>query len=373
MTANSRPTISELFDGLAAQVPAGVAQRRVVNLSLDSRTVKPGTLFFALPGQRDTGARFASDALARGAVAVVAEEPLPNLEAIQVPQARRALALAAAKLHGHPDRHLSLLGVTGTNGKTTVTLLLGAIFEAAAEAPGGIGTLGSRNGADWRSGTFTTPEAPELCALLAEMVAGGVRHCAMEVSSHALAQARVDGLSFAAAGFTHLTRDHLDFHGDLERYYAAKRRLFFELLSPGAVAVVNGDDLFGSRLAAELEAVGRTVVRFGRHFQAVDEAREVRILSETLSLRGTELQLKTPRGDLAIRSPLIGAHNAENLALAAGLALAVGFSGEAVERGLSALGVVPPSFHDLRSPRFQNCTVCHQKIHGSYVDRNLLR
>ncbi len=172
------------------------------------------------------------------------------------------------------------------------------------------------------------------------MVKAGVKHCAMEVSSHALAQDRVAGLSFAAAGFTHLTRDHLDFHGDLETYYLAKRRLFFELLRPTAMAVVNGDSAFGSRLLGELAAARHPAVGFGRGADA-----ELRITQEQLSLEGSSFILdatgELATGPLAIHSPLIGAHNVENLALAAGLGLAVGFSAETIARGLAALAVVP--------------------------------
>jgi len=277
-------TVAELFAPPLAEVevevPSSVAARQVRGLALDSRQVGAGDLFFALAGQHQDGQRFVAEALQRGAVAAVVDRSAPGTaSAVVVSQPRLALALVAARFHGHPDRRLQLVGVTGTNGKTTTALLVAAVVEAAGGKPGFIGTLGSRIGSHWRVGAFTTPEAPEVCALLEEMVRAGATHCAMEVSSHALAQDRVAGLAFVAGGFTHLTRDHLDFHRDLESYYAAKRRLFFELLRPEALAVVNGDDPFGRRLAAELVASGRPVTRFGRTSDP-----ELHITAERLSL-----------------------------------------------------------------------------------------
>ncbi len=340
-------TVSELFaeplDGLTAEVPSQLRSREVRGLALDSRKVRSGDLFFALRGRQQDGVRFAEEALRRGAVAVVAEgSAVKPEETVIVTQPRRALAFVAARFHRHPDRRLELVGITGTNGKTTTALLVAAIAEASGEAPGFIGTLGSRIASEWDPGVFTTPEAPELCDLLDRMLRAGVKHCAMEVSSHALAQDRVAGLTFAAAGFTHLTRDHLDFHGNLEAYYLAKRKLFFELMRPEARAVVNGDDGFGARLAGELLARGRPVVRFGRSAGV-----ELQITEERLSLEGSAFTLRLTSGPLPIRSPLpiwsplIGAHNVENLALAVGLGWAVGFTHEAIIRGVAALAAVP--------------------------------
>jgi len=339
-------TVSELFaepvDGLTAEVPSLLASREVRGLALDSRKVRSGDLFFALPGRHQDGGRFAQEALGRGAIAVVLERSAAGPDesvieaAIRVSQPRRALAFVAARFHHHPDRRLALVGITGTNGKTTTALLVAAIAEAAGEAPGFIGTLGSRIASEWDPGVLTTPEAPELCDLLERMVRAGVKHCAMEVSSHALSQDRVSGLTFAAAGFTHLTRDHLDFHGTIEAYYLAKRRLFFELLRPEAPAVVNADDAFGGRLAGELSSSGRPVARFGRGAGV-----ELHITEERLSLEGSAFTLQLASGPLPIRSPLIGAHNVENLALAVGLGQGVGFSHETIARGLAALTAVP--------------------------------
>ncbi|MHB8417414.1 MAG: UDP-N-acetylmuramoyl-L-alanyl-D-glutamate--2,6-diaminopimelate ligase [Myxococcales bacterium] len=330
-------TVAQLFEAVpGAQVPPEVAGCPVARLRLDSRAVGRGDLFFALPGQKLPGSRFAAAAMAAGAIAVVSEAPIDGAPTVRVPAARRSLALCAAALAGHPDRKLRLAGITGTNGKTTTALLVAAVVEARGQLPGVVGTVGYRVGARWRPAPFTTPEAPDLCELLAEMVEAGVTCCAMEVSSHALAQDRVAGLSFAAAGFTHLTRDHLDFHGDMERYFLAKRALFTEWLAPGGAAVVNGDDPHGARLARDLGARQAPVWRFGR-----SPGVEVRIARVDSSLEGIRAALETPAGSLEVVSPLVGAHNAENLALAAGLCLALGYPKDVVARGLGSLPRVP--------------------------------
>ncbi len=328
-------TLGELLRAVPdARVPEAIAGRTVTGIQLDSRRVRPGDLFFALDGQRQAGRDFAAAAVAAGAIAVAGDAPDGGLPTVRVTAPRRALALCAAAFWGHPDRKLRLVGITGTNGKTTTALLVAAVAEAAGETTGVIGTVGYRIGGRSLPAPFTTPEAPDLNELLAGMVAAGAASCTMEVSSHALAQERVHGLSFAAAGFTHLTRDHLDFHGDMESYFRAKRRLFVEGLAPGGAAVVNGDDPFGARLAGDL--AGARVLKFGRGAGA-----QIRIAAVEGSTEGTRVILDTPAGRLEVRSPLIGAHNAENLALAAGLALSLGHGRETVAAGLSSLARVP--------------------------------
>jgi UDP-N-acetylmuramoyl-L-alanyl-D-glutamate--2,6-diaminopimelate ligase len=294
--------------------------------------VKPGALFVAVPGTRADGAGFAADAVRRGAVAVLAERPVDCAPAtlLLVPSARRALSLAAANLLGHPGDRLALCGVTGTKGKTTVTYLVEACAAAAGVPCGVVGTVTWRVPGRTRPASHTTPDAVEVQSLLAEMADAGARVGILEVSSHALDQERVAGLSFRAAGFTNLGRDHLDYHPDLAAYFAAKRRLFDELLAPGGVAVVNAADAHGARLASDLAAAGRRVWRTG-----VPGA-EIAARVARSGMDGLELVLSTPRGELRVRSPLVGAHNVENLAVAAGLALALDLPPAAVEAGLSA-------------------------------------
>jgi UDP-N-acetylmuramoyl-L-alanyl-D-glutamate--2,6-diaminopimelate ligase len=323
---------------LSAVIPgtgASLGQAPDVEVSLvtaDSRQVKPGALFVAVPGARSDGHDFASAAARAGAVAVLAERPVECAPAtlLLVPSARRALALAAAAVHGHPAERLALCGVTGTKGKTTVTYLVEACAVAAGIPCGVIGTVSWRVPGRTRPASHTTPDATEVQSLLAEMVEAGARLAILEVSSHALEQERVAGLSFRAAGFTNLGRDHLDFHPDLESYFQAKRRLFVERLAPAGVAVVNAADVHGARLATELAAAGRTTWRLGVPGAEI-AARDVRS-----GMDGTRAVLLTPRGEIAVRSPLVGAHNLENLQVAAGLALAVGIPPAAVSTGLSA-------------------------------------
>ena len=310
---------------------------QVVRVTGDSREVTPGALFCALPGARIDGHGFAAEAARRGAVAVIAEHPVECSPALLLlaPSARRAMALCAANFHGRPGDAMQMVGVTGTNGKTTVSYLVEACARAAARPVGVIGTVTHRFPGVERAAAHTTPESTALQALLAEMREAGTRLVVLEVSSHALAQERVAGLRFAAAGFTNLTRDHLDYHGDMEGYFAAKRRLFLEHLAPDGTAVINARDPWGARLADQL-GPGRTAWRFGT--RAEDQLRAV---EARLSMAGIEATFQTPRGELAIRSPLVGAHNLENLLCAAGLALAAGLPSAAVEAWLSSSAGAP--------------------------------
>jgi UDP-N-acetylmuramoyl-L-alanyl-D-glutamate--2,6-diaminopimelate ligase len=308
----------------------------VSGVTLDSRAVRQGTLFVAARGEKRDGHEFAKAAAQAGAAAVIAERevdcaPAPLLLAAD---ARRAAALCAANFHGRPGEKLTVLGVTGTNGKTTTTYLVEGCARAAGIPIGVLGTVSYRIAAKARPASHTTPESTELQALLAEMVAGGDRLAVLEVSS--LAQSRADGIPFAAAAFTNLTRDHLDFHGTMEAYLAAKRRLFVELLREGGVAVVNADDPHGEALAAELSGMGKTVWTFSTRKAAALRASEVQ-----LSLAGIRARVETPRGKLALESPLVGPHNLDNRLAAIGLALAAGLSLDAVARGLAACAGAP--------------------------------
>jgi UDP-N-acetylmuramoyl-L-alanyl-D-glutamate--2,6-diaminopimelate ligase len=329
---------------LLSDVIAGTGARgalpddpQVVRVTGDSREVTPGALFCALPGARTDGHRFAAEAARRGAVAVIAERPVECAPALLLlaPSARRAMALCAANFHGRPGDAMQLVGVTGTNGKTTVSYLVEACARAAARPVGVIGTVTHRFPGVERAAEHTTPESTAVQALLAEMRDAGTRLVVLEVSSHALAQERVAGLRFTAAGFTNLTRDHLDYHADMEGYFAAKRRLFLEHLAPDGTAVINARDPWGARLADQL-GPGRTAWRFGT--RAEDQLRAV---EARLTMAGIAATFQTPRGELAIRSPLVGAHNLENLLCAAGLALAAGLPAAAVEAGLSSSAGAP--------------------------------
>ena len=331
-------TVGELFtrsglEASAASYPEGL-DSAVQGVAYDSRTLAAGELFVALKGARADGAAFVDQARARGAVAVVAETPRP--EAFEVPwvevdDARATLAVLAATFHGHPSRELVIVGTTGTNGKTTTTYLIEGIFVQAGISCGRVSSVSYRVDDEEQPATHTTPEAPDLQALLRRMVDRGSRACVMEVSSHALALHRVNGISFDAVVFTNLTRDHLDFHGDMVSYFGIKRRLF-EMAAPTATAIVNVDDPYGRTLVAELD---RSVT------YAIDAEADVRPDRIELSSRGIELDLRTPRGLLQIRSSLLGRGNAYNVLAAAATATALDLPAEAIIQGIGSVTGVP--------------------------------
>lgn len=327
-------------DARARVAAAGAESLDVLGVTHDSRAVKPGTVFVALRGQRADGATFAVEALAKGAVAIVSDSPAPADVAapwITTTDARLVMAELAAAVHDHPSRALSVVGVTGTNGKTTTTYLLASVFDAAGMPCGRLGTVTVRTGPrpeDESEASHTTPEAPDVQRLLREMVTRGCRACAMEVSSHALVLRRADAVTFSAGIFTNLTRDHLDFHGDMAAYFAAKRRLF-ELLPPGAPAIINVDDPRGAELAA---SVARPVT-FG-----VRKDAHVRPEGVQLSLDGLAFQITTPAGPIAVRSPLVGWPNVYNILGVVATAVALELPKEAIEAGLAQLDRVPGRF-----------------------------
>ncbi len=328
--------LSHLIGAAGATSPQG-GDPEITLVTGDSRAVRTGAAFFCLPGTRADGHDYAAAAARAGAVAVVASRPVDCAPAllVLVPDPRRAMALAAAAFHGRPGDRLLLGGVTGTKGKTTVTYLAEACAQAAGLPVGVVGTVTWRYPGHSRPASHTTPESTDLQALLAEMVAAGTRVALLEVSSHALAQRRVAGLSFGAAAFTNLSRDHFDYHTGFEDYFAAKRLLFEEHLSPAGIAVVNAGDARGAELAEALRRSGRTVWRFGEGDLDLS-ARRVR-----MGLHGIEAALSTPSGEIAVASPLVGAHNLENLLCAAGLALALGVPAGAVAAGLSRSAGAP--------------------------------
>jgi UDP-N-acetylmuramoyl-L-alanyl-D-glutamate--2,6-diaminopimelate ligase len=312
----------------------------VTAVTHDSRAVTPGTVFVAIRGQRADGDSFAQSAADAGAVAVVSEGPAPAgfvLPWIPTTDARLALAELAAIVHDHPSHALSVVGVTGTNGKTTTTYLLASVFDSAGLPCGRLGTVTVRTGpqpTDEVEASHTTPEASDTQRLLREMVTRGCRACAMEVSSHALVLQRVASVRFVAAIFTNLTRDHLDFHGDMNSYFEAKQRLF-DLLPAGAPAIINIDDPRGAELAARVP----NPVTFGIHKDAA-----VRPEGIQLSLDGIACQVTTPSGPLAVRSSLVGWPNVYNILGVVATAVSLGIAREAIEAGLANLDGVPGRF-----------------------------
>jgi UDP-N-acetylmuramoyl-L-alanyl-D-glutamate--2,6-diaminopimelate ligase len=255
---------------------------------------------------------------------------------LRTADARLALAELSAIFSEHPSERLTVVGVTGTNGKTTISYLMESVLDAAGLPCGRIGTVSGRVGVrprDELDAAHTTPEASDLQRLLAEMVQGGLRACAMEVSSHALALHRVDFVRFATAIFTNLTRDHLDFHGDMQQYFEAKRRLF-EMLPAGAPSIVNIDDPRGAELAK----------RPGAITYGIDRPADVRPRNLHASLDGLVFDAETPRGPVAVRSLLVGRPNVYNLLAVVAAAVGLGLPTEAIERGLARLERVPGRF-----------------------------
>lgn len=327
-------------DARARVERAGRHSLEVTGVTHDSRAVAPGVVFVAIRGQRADGATYAAEAARRGAAAIVAETPEPaglDVPWLRTPDARLALAELAVAAYDHPSESLTVVGVTGTNGKTTSTYLLAAVLDAAGLPCGRMGTVTVRvgpNPADEHDAAHTTPEAPEVQRLLREMVDRGCKACAMEVSSHALVLQRVTGVRFAAGIFTNLTRDHLDFHGDMQQYFAAKRRLF-EMLPAGAPAVINIDDPSGQELAASIPGAVTCGIQKSADFRAV---------SIQATLEGLAFEIENNHRRLSIRTPLVGRPNVYNILGVAGAAMSLDLPPEAIESGVGRLEGVPGRF-----------------------------
>jgi UDP-N-acetylmuramoyl-L-alanyl-D-glutamate--2,6-diaminopimelate ligase len=368
-------TVGALLQALDRAWPAGqhsheaVAGGRTLDIEArgvthDSRQAGRGWVFVALRGLKADGVTFAPQAIANGAAAVVAERPPDHAAAAPwtvVPDARLALALLAAEFEGHPSRRMQVIGITGTNGKTTTSYVLSAIYEAAGVRCGLMGTVTYRIGSREIGSTRTTPEAPDVQAMLRQMVDAGCGACVMEVSSHALALHRVTGMQFAAAIFMNLTRDHLDFHADMEGYFAAKRRLF-EMLPADAPGVINIDDPRGAGL---VDIVKRPVT------YAINRPADVTPGPLRYSLEGLAFDVRTPQGAIAVRSRLVGRPNVYNILAASGTAAACGLPLQAIERGLASLGGVPGRFEVVSGPD-DDITVVVDYAHTDDALRNLL-
>jgi UDP-N-acetylmuramoyl-L-alanyl-D-glutamate--2,6-diaminopimelate ligase len=335
--ATSRGPAGISLGELARELPMpsrteGDASVRVTGVRHDSRSVQPGDLFVARRGAHADGARFVQDALARGASAVLAAPGSLDAGGIRAPvlfaaDPAAALAYAASAVYGHPSFSLDVVGVTGTNGKTTTVHLVRAAIDGALGVPstGVLGTVGHAFAGWQQAAEHTTPEADDVARVMARMRDLGATHVAMEVSSHALSLGRVQALRFRVAAFTNLTQDHLDFHGSMDAYAEAKARLFTEL-GPGS-AVVNVGDPFGRSLAGRVKAPlvrvsGR--VDFGTRRAGADPTEaDIAPREATLDARGVRAIVRTPGGDVEIASRLVGAHNLENLVVALGVAHAL--------------------------------------------------
>ncbi len=327
--------LSTLIEAVAPRVVHGRAEVDITAVTYRAEAVRPGALHVCVPGFTADGHDFAGQAVANGAVALVVERRLDvDVPQLEVDSARRAMAAAADAFFEHPSGELTVVGITGTNGKTTTVFLMHAVLQAALGSAGMLGTVESRVGGVVEPVARTTPESVDLQAILRRMVAAGDRACAMEVSSHALELDRVGGVSFAAAGFTNLTQDHLDFHPDMEHYFAAKSRLF--QAAPGAI---NVGDPYGRRLAG---MAGGPVLTYAR---APDADADVRPYAVEIGAGGAiGLIVSTPRGPLPLDVRLRGGFNIENVLCAVALAELLELPHAAVRAGIASVQGVPGRF-----------------------------
>ena len=331
--------LQALIDGLEGARLVGDGRVAIRAVRGDSRQVGAGDLFVAVRGRRVDGHDFVPQVIAQGAAAVVVERELPGVAVPQVivPDPSRALGVLIGRTLGTPAARLTMVGITGTNGKTTCTYLAESVLAAAGARVGVIGTVNYRWGGQTFEAPYTTPTPETLHGALAGMVGAGCTHAVMEVTSSALAMDRVAGIDFAVAAFTNLTQDHLDVHGSMEAYRAAKRRLFADHLAAGGTAVVDVDDPEGAGMAAA--AHPRRVLRVSIR---PDADAEIRVVELDSSVAGIRARIATPRGELEVRArPLLGAYNVANLALVVGIGEALGLPHDVIARGIDQLPGVP--------------------------------
>lgn len=335
-------TLAELTQGIAlhAPLPAAWAALSVSGLEYDSRRVQPGVVFYAFAGAKADGNAFARQAMDQGAIAIVSEVAAPDGFTgpwLQVEHGRRAMSLMSRRVYGAPDEALALIGVTGTNGKTTTAFCTDAMLRHAGRVTGMVGTIVYRIAGREQVAVNTTPDSLDLMRLMSEVRDAGGQNFTFEVSSHALALGRVWGLSFHTAIFTNLTRDHLDFHGSMEAYFAAKQMLFDG--AGGAApkyAVVNNDDEWGRKIRTPK---GTTVLRYG-----LKSGAELKAENIDAGLQGLRFDIRHPSGRQRIESKLCGLINVYNLLAAFGAGLSVGLSAEDAAAGLAACEAVPGRF-----------------------------
>jgi UDP-N-acetylmuramoyl-L-alanyl-D-glutamate--2,6-diaminopimelate ligase len=344
-----RMKLSEIFHNIEAAIPADAGELEIRQLACDSRKVQLRALFFALHGAKADGNTFIRDAVAHGAAVIASEEAAPaalpdSVVWVQVPDARKALAIAAANFYGRPASALQMVAVTGTNGKTTTTSLVDAIVKASGAKTGLFGTIAYHTPLGDYPAPNTTPESVDLQKFLAEIRDAGGRYATLEASSHSLAMDRLWGCHFAAAVFTNLTREHMDFHKTFEDYFAAKKKLF-EGTGAGApeFAVINTDDEFGKRLTG----IAKKTLSYG-----LESGADLTTKKFQLSFNGLAFTAQTPNGKVQVTSSLVGRINVYNILAAIGAAQALGLSNEVIETGIRSLESVSGRFQriDLGQP-----------------------
>ncbi|HYE65248.1 MAG TPA: UDP-N-acetylmuramoyl-L-alanyl-D-glutamate--2,6-diaminopimelate ligase [Pyrinomonadaceae bacterium] len=349
----------------------GDEDREVAGVTHDSRQVGEGSLFVAIRGARVDAHRFVDQVMASGAIGIISERTRPENFAsawLEVRDARRALALAAAEVYGHPSRELQLVGITGTNGKTTTSYLVASIAEAAGEPVAMIGTVEYRIGSERFKAERTTPEATDIQRFLRRAVEAGCRTAVMECSSQAIDFRRCDALHLSVAVFTNLTRDHLDHHGTMEAYFAAKRRLFDGSLAeePPRASIINIDDAYGLELARDLKKGGRRVITYALGAEADVMAREVKY-----SLEGMRFHLRTPVGRRDLHSPLVGRPHVYNILAAVGSGLETGSDLDRIARAIETCTGAPGRFE--RVPHDGDFAVVVDYAHTEDALLNVLR
>ena len=336
----SQPTLEALLRDFEVKALRGPMKDRVMGLAMDSRRVEPGTLFFALSGHRTQGHFFIEEAIERGALGIISEQPVPNAERgvayVQVADARNILARMAARFYRHPDKALKVIGVTGTNGKSTVAMLTQFLLQRAGCKTGMIGTIHYDLGERTLPASLTMPAAVDLYALLDQMRNFQCSHAVIEATSHGIEQKRAEGLQLDAAAFLNLTQDHMDYHGSMEAYFAVKKRLFDGQNGPlPRVAVVNSDDPYGRKLLETL-STKIEVLTFGEHVGATVRATDV-----VLGAEGTTFTVQWPQGKARIHSPLLGSYNVSNILAALALCHGEGLMLEPLLEDLAKFPGVP--------------------------------
>ncbi len=363
-------TIKQVADALNAEIRAD-ENTFVSDVTHDSRQAGTGALFVAVRGLTTDGHRFVEDVMRRGAVGVISELDQPeNFQGawLKVADARRALAQAAVVINGNPSRDLKLVGITGTNGKTTTTYLVFALAEANGEKGAMLTTVEYRIGERSEPAVRTTPEASDTNRFLRRAIEDGCEMAVMETSSQAIDLNRCDDLQFQVAVFTNLTRDHLDYHLTMENYYAAKKKLFDGRLGEKPVSsVVNIDDEYGARLANELKANNQKVVTFAQNNSADLTAENI----EVSLIKGTSFDLRTPNGIRKITSPLVGKPHVYNMLAATAVALELGYDLDKISEGLKRCAGAPGRFE--RVPHDGNFAVVVDYAHSDDALLNTLK
>ena len=369
--------LQELLDPFDVVKISGDLQSEVVSITEDSRAVRPGSVFVAIQGTQQDGHNFVNQAFAQGATAVVVEEgcfqsALPEATPacsalIHVTNSRKALGLMASQLYGNPSRHLKMVGVTGTNGKTTVTHLAKSLLEAQGLQVGLLGTVGYVYGKEHRVASHTTPAPVQLQEMLSEMVRAGTDVGVLEVSSHALALDRIAGCEFDIVVFTNLTQDHLDFHQTMEDYFQSKLHLFTDYVAGGQKsgskrALVNADDPWASLI---LQQCPIPIWTFGIHSKADIQAEAIQ-----LGMNGTQFVVTSPLGRMTITSQLVGEHNVSNMLAAIGIGLEMGMTPVRIEQALEAVSNVPGRFERIQEG--QDFTVVVDYAHTDDALQRLL-